>query len=159
MPSPVRFDTVFDDALPAALTGPVRITSGADARLQLDHGWTRGIKAFARARTARTLLGLAATTDARLTVRLELRWDTTTDEWCKPNAGLAKLKARLIPWVVAGFGAPAMEIKRGKPAAAEVTVPAGSIPPGGLLLVEVGATPPAQSATGLVIASLTLTPS
>jgi hypothetical protein len=160
MPSTVRFDTIFDEleqAAPLGMDGPSRITSGVDRAVRLDHGLVRGQKILARARVARTLLGLAAPVDGPVRVRLEFRWDDVTDEWGKRDS-VPKSKVRVVPWSVAGHPGAPIEIKRGRSAAGEVLVPPGAVPPGGLLLLEFGAAASlGQYAHGLALLVVTVT--
>ena len=158
MPSKVHFDTIFDvPREPLGSAGPVRITSGVDPSLQLDHGLSRGQKIVGRLRVAHSLLGLVAPASLRVAVRIEVRWDTATDDLSKPVDGLGRLKARTVPWSVAGRPAAPLEIKRSKIAAGEVVIEAGAVPDGGLLLIEIGATTPAQSGFGLAVTAITVT--
>jgi hypothetical protein len=159
MSSTVRFDTLFDaePSTPLGASGPERVTSGADPRVCLDHGVARGNKILARARVARILLGVAAPVDAPVRVRLEFRWDDDTDEWSK-REGVRRSRSRAIPWSVAGRVGEPMGIRKGKSGFGEVVVPAGSVPPGGLLLLEIGADVDLQKATGLAFLAITVTP-
>jgi len=158
MPSKVRFDTIFDvpqESLASA--GPVRITSGMDPHLRLDHGLSRGQKIVGRFRVAHSLIGLAAPIAGRIAVRIEVRWDATTDDLSKPVEGLGR-KARAVPWSVAGRPGAPLEIKRSKIAFGEVIIDGGVVPAGGLLMIEIGATSPAQSGLGLSVTAVTVAP-
>jgi hypothetical protein len=157
MPSKVRFDTIFDvPQEPLASAGPVRITSGMDPHLRLDHGLSRGQKIVGRFRVAHSLIGLAAPIAGRIAVRIEVRWDATTDDLSKPVEGLGRWKARALPWSVAGRPGAPLEIKRSKIALGEVIIDGGVVPAGGLLMIEIGATPPAQSGLGLTVTGITV---